>query len=178
MSGKRRRHPARILANVIKAIADLKDEEGSTVSTIAERLKCYIEENQPKKNCAFTTQVRKALRHGIQTGIIVHQGRRYKLGLSENKCQSIIDKTEEPSQNDEVKSETSISDLAEFLPGMGDGTDQIAGVMNESGRNRSIRRKHAVEPNRRNKKPRLNKEPTDEKNLNKGMWLIDHNVHF
>lgn len=145
-----------MLANVIKALADLKEKDGSTVRNITERLRCYIKENKAEKN-SFASQVRSALRHGIQTGIILHQGRRYKLDIPEKVNEVTIKKSQELSRCREESFETSASDLAKFMSEMNTHTDQKYNSNSNDSKHRSRK-----QPGRRCKTVRANQGHTDE----------------
>lgn len=79
----RKNHP-RMLANVLKAIADMKDNRGSSIRKIVDQVATnnVINKNGTKPR-NVTMQVRRALRHGINTGLLVQHAGKYRLGLDE-----------------------------------------------------------------------------------------------
>lgn len=74
-----KRQPA-LLAHVIKAIADLKDHNGSSTKNIIGQVRAYAAQMSPLPR-NLTMQVRSALRHGLDTGLLKHRGGKYRLGL-------------------------------------------------------------------------------------------------
>lgn len=80
----RKTHP-RMLANVLKAIADMKDNRGSSIRKIVEQVAhgSPIVNKAGKKPRNVTMQVRRALRHGVNTGLLVQHAGKYRLGLDE-----------------------------------------------------------------------------------------------
>lgn len=79
----KKNHP-RMLANVLKAIADMKDNRGSSIRKIVDQVATSNLINKTgTKTRNVTMQVRRALRHGINTGLLVQHGGKYRLGLEE-----------------------------------------------------------------------------------------------
>lgn len=127
-----------MLANVIKAIADLNDDNGSTVNCIAERLKCYIiKETKFRKDKCFERQMRTALKHAIQTGIIIHKGNRYKLGLLKGRYKNI--ENEENTTNQRVrKTEKSPLQTCRFLSEIKLETNDVKEIVGDGNRTRCL----------------------------------------
>lgn len=82
MAKRNSKVPPKMLANVLKAISDLKDARGSTLQKIVEQInvKCTAENRRRPRN--INMHVRRALRHGTQSGVVLYQGGKYKLGIS------------------------------------------------------------------------------------------------
>lgn len=138
-----------MFANVIKAIVDLKDDEGATVNSIAEKLRCKIIERQCRNNCnnSFVSRVKRALQHGIKAGIIVREKDKYKLGIC-NECYekpTIADlgrvlppleycpdyKQKNKCRYTDYKV-NSITDLGQYLPKVRDCSKQKGYILNEN----------------------------------------------
>lgn len=78
------RHP-KMLPDILCAISDLKDISGCTAKSILNQVSTrkYSEEGrQTAKEIAL--QVRRALLHGTQTGLLVLKGGKYKIGDSDS----------------------------------------------------------------------------------------------
>ncbi|XP_030764110.1 serine/arginine-rich splicing factor 11-like isoform X1 [Sitophilus oryzae] len=69
----------RLLPNVMEAIAHLKEKRGSTQKQIIEHLAHLLKKGNAVRN--VTMQVRRALEHGINSGLIKQKGGKYSLGL-------------------------------------------------------------------------------------------------
>ncbi|XP_018331780.1 uncharacterized protein LOC108741457 isoform X4 [Agrilus planipennis] len=81
MSNKRDKSHPRLLPQVLRAVAELKDINGSTAKKIVSRVnelikRCRTSGPKPRN---VTMQVRKALHHGIENGLLKYRGGRYKL---------------------------------------------------------------------------------------------------
>lgn len=141
-----------MFTNVIRAIVDLKNDEGVTLKTISEHLRCYIKDpKEQKKDCKFLAQVRRALRHGILSGIVVREGKKYRLELAKKFRQKASE--EEPMEiGDEApagKPIQSVSEIIDVLPEMQpSGEDKVE----KHTKQKHSRRKKEIREKRSNKK--------------------------
>ncbi|KAJ8946793.1 hypothetical protein NQ314_008776 [Rhamnusium bicolor] len=79
-SMKRSGHQPRLLTAVMEAIANLKDGKGSTQKRIIDQVQCLLNsKNVSLRN--VTVHIRKALKHGVESGLIKQKGGKFKLGL-------------------------------------------------------------------------------------------------
>lgn len=131
-----------MFTNVIRAIVELKNhDEGVTINSISEQLRCYVKDTkEQKKDSKFVAQIRRALQRGVRAGIIVREGKKYKLGIRENTV------TEQQEMcNDEIKSINKIPEPMDVLSEIKlDGKERLQ--RNNNGRHRidAKRKKHSV----------------------------------
>ncbi|XP_022902908.1 histone H1, gonadal-like [Onthophagus taurus] len=83
---KKRRaiHHPRIFADVLQAILDLRDIRGSNIKTIIDQIQTHLGKNQICRSKNIAMQVQKALRHGINSGVLEHKAGKYKLTFGNN----------------------------------------------------------------------------------------------
>lgn len=143
-----------MFTNVIRAIVDLKNDEGVTIKSISEQLRCYIKDpKEQKKDCQFLAQVRRALRHGISSGIIVRDGKKYKLELDNKNARQKEKSCEEPMEicNETTpitaKSIESVSDIIDVLPEMKPSVEEKSEKISHRHRRRKRegRRRHSLQ---------------------------------
>lgn len=79
-----------MLESVLKAIAELKESQGSTVRNIINQIKSNPERQTGRRNYDITSQVRRALTQGRKAGIIVNNARKYKLTTTPSKCSNLL----------------------------------------------------------------------------------------
>lgn len=70
----------RLLTAVMEAIANLKEGRGSTQKRIIDQVQCLLTANKMSLRNP-TIHIKKALRHGVHTGLIKQKGGKFKLGL-------------------------------------------------------------------------------------------------
>ncbi|KAJ8916874.1 hypothetical protein NQ315_005881 [Exocentrus adspersus] len=72
----------RLLPDVMQAIVDLKEGQGSTQNKILEHVQAIIntKKNSPKPR-NVTMQIRRALKHGVQNGLIKQRAGKFSLGI-------------------------------------------------------------------------------------------------
>ncbi|KAH1007445.1 hypothetical protein HUJ04_004675 [Dendroctonus ponderosae] len=77
---KKVRKEPRLLANVMEAIASFKERQGSTSKQIIEFIINYVKRRKdgPRN---VTLQVKRALEHGVHSGLIRQRGGKYSLGF-------------------------------------------------------------------------------------------------
>lgn len=79
MNSVRRQKP-RLLNEVMEAIASLRETKGSTMKRIIDQVEASMK--MRKKNVKHNPlPIVKALKHGVQTGLIKRKNGKYKLGL-------------------------------------------------------------------------------------------------
>lgn len=70
----------RMLPFVLQAVSDLKDVPGSTVRKILEQVHTAIDISDMKpKPRNVVMQVKKALRHAVENGVLKHKAGKYRL---------------------------------------------------------------------------------------------------
>lgn len=70
----------RLLPSVMEAIASLKEKQGSTQRQILDHIANTLKKNKEGSR-NVTVQVRRALEHGLQSGLIKHRSGKFTLGL-------------------------------------------------------------------------------------------------
>lgn len=70
----------RLLTAVMEAIANLKEGSGSTQKRIIDQVQCLLSANKMTFRNPVV-HIKKALRHGVQTGLIKQKAGKFRLGL-------------------------------------------------------------------------------------------------
>ncbi|XP_018576411.1 splicing regulatory glutamine/lysine-rich protein 1-like [Anoplophora glabripennis] len=70
----------RLLTAVMEAIANLKEGRGSTQKRIIDQVQCLLSANKMTFRNPVV-HIKKALRHGVHTGLIKQKGGKFRLGL-------------------------------------------------------------------------------------------------
>lgn len=84
------REPPKMLQNVLNAIVNLRDAEGSTVRNIVRHINTSSSDKPARRRKDITLQVRRALKQGSRAGVIVQHSRKYKLAATPSKCNNIL----------------------------------------------------------------------------------------
>lgn len=166
-----RRGPPRMLQNVVKAIADLKNTEGCTMRNIISRINT-LEEKRPhsRRPKDISLQVRKALKQGTDAGVIIHSARKYKLATTPSKCSNLLARSHasrrrkprrrrSKSRRRRKSSTVSVSEASD-LPS--DLSTTTGGEVTESGRKR--RKRSRSKRRRRRHRQQSFDEGSDEEN--------------
>ncbi|KAJ8936392.1 hypothetical protein NQ318_010799 [Aromia moschata] len=78
---KKSSHQPRLLTAVMEAIASLKEGKGSTQKKIIEQVQTSLSsKNASVRN--VMVQIRRAIRHGVESGLIKQKGGKFRLGLA------------------------------------------------------------------------------------------------
>lgn len=79
----RNKKEPKLLVHVLHALADLKDARGSTLRKITDQVQIAINLSRTKpKPKNVLGQVRRALRHGVQTGVLKHRAGKFRLATA------------------------------------------------------------------------------------------------
>lgn len=80
---KRNRKEPRLLAQVLQAVADLKEVRGSTARKIVDQVQTAINLSKVRpKPRNVTGQVRRALKHGVRTGVLRQKSGKFRLATT------------------------------------------------------------------------------------------------
>lgn len=81
------RKQPRILSRVLEAFIDLGNKRGFTKKQIAEHVETLVIAHSRRKTRPgnITREVKRAIKHGLETGIIQVSGKRFKLAINLNK---------------------------------------------------------------------------------------------
>lgn len=79
----RKRKEPRLLVQVLQALADLKETRGSTLRRVTDQVQTAINlaKARPKPKNVLG-QVRRALKHGVQTGVLRHRAGKFRLATA------------------------------------------------------------------------------------------------
>ncbi|XP_057665543.1 uncharacterized protein DDB_G0283697-like isoform X1 [Diorhabda carinulata] len=82
MNPRRRSHHPRFLNEVLEAIATLKESKGSTKKNIIDQVELLLSK-RIKRLRHDSTQIQRALRHGLSSGLIKSKNGKYVLGMNQ-----------------------------------------------------------------------------------------------
>lgn len=164
-----------MLESVLKAIADLKESQGSTVRNIINHIKSNPEKQTGRRKYDITSQVRRALTQGKNAGVIVHNAKKYRLTTTPSKCSNLLARSYAGKRSKKSRrrrkgrsrrkkrrrSESASVSEASDHPSEGSSAQGGDGAVTEVGRRR--RRSKSRGRNRRSRRRRQQEESCDDR---------------
>lgn len=96
MSERNRRQTRSMLEYVVDAITKINDPHGSNTRSIVRHINCTMADKFLNRRNGVTMQVRKALKQGSESGLLLHLAGKYKLSLRRPKNKNLVEPSTKP----------------------------------------------------------------------------------